>query len=595
MKKRIILLSLIFLALFIGVYNRGGHKPAISDPNQKKSILFSEKLDRTTPGTFLKPGSIVDGSNMMRPGPGLPIGWKMRGGSTKYNTTAIAADEVKGIWKYENSEHNIECFFAQCNDKIYISSSNPPNTVATFGTAIYTLDSGTSAAFGEKINDDMVWAAKGNTPWAYSGGTAWPDRCYIKHEAGTTLYDIATEDVNNDRIDQNVLFVQHSGASEQGYIGFRRRLVGASFDFVTGATNIEASGITFQAYRGGVWCGVSNLTDGTADPSGVTTCYKSGGRVTWDYNEEDEAIILPWTVDHYYWYRFGVTGYVTQGIKAYRIRVHDQCEEMTNLWGGKYNIVLSAFKDSSVSGYLDYTAELTSGNKYLYMDIGGLTSSDSVILGFLYQSRGLYLDFDPEYVNGGTTGGVSVYGWNGGLNTWVAKNVTIDSTSQEGAPCASKGTIVWDDDDIDDMRQIGTDFVPLYYYKIVWNFTLPDDIRLIEAGQIPRPDTIPPFPKYAIVKEYHERALWGPSITHPHGLDFSQVDYPHILMQDGVPNITARSAGSTGNIFGPGEPYAIVRFADWGILGTIDPLALYILQGKTQGTIDSMRISSTVG
>ena len=124
---------------------------------------------------------------------------------------------------------------------------------------------------------------------------------------------------------------------------------------------------------------------------------------------------------------------------------------------------------------------------------------------------------------------------------------------------------------------------------------MPDDIRFIEAGQIPKPETIPPFPEYDFVIEYHERALWGPSNKHPHGLDFSQVDYPHILMQDGIPNITARSAGETGNIFGPGRPYAITRFADWAILGTIDPLALYILQGKTQGTVDSMRISSTVG
>lgn len=589
--KKIPLLIFVFLFFLFQYSFYAFPEENLPDFSQTKSIIFDGKLDRTTPETALKPGSVREVRNMIRPAPGIPVGWKCRGGQTKFNTSAIAAKEIKGIWQYKNAEHDIDLFFVQCDDQIWSSTTTPPGTTANFGTSIYTLVSGTSHAFGEKINDDMVWAATGNTPWAWSGGTAYPDGFRLDYTGGTTLYQNGYEYVRNQREDKNIVFIDST--SGYFYFGYRRRLEAISLDFLTGATNINASGLTICQLIDGTWSGVAGLVDGTADASGVTTCYQSG-RISWTYNEKADHSILPYTTDDLFWYRGAVTAALTSGIKVWRVRVHDKCEAITSLWNGQYNIAMGCLVGDETTGVTDYLGEITDGTIYNYAPLDGVGSSIKLYLGFLYPAKGLYFDFPPGYTNQTTSCTMTVKGWDG--TAWVAKSVnTVDLTSSNGMSFSVQGVYQWDDEDQDYKRRMGGGLLDLYWYEITFSSDLPSDVRLSEAGQIPRPESIPPFPKYSGVLEYNERAMWWPGNDSIHGVDFSEVGLPHVLMQSGIPKVSARVAFTSGDKFGPGIVNAAETLSVYAIASTRDPLRLYLTQGKVAGKIDTTLISDTVG
>jgi len=73
---------------------------------------------------------------------------------------------------------------------------------------------------------------------------------------------------------------------------------------------------------------------------------------------------------------------VTDGIKAWRVRVNDRCEEMTNLWSGLYDIAVGCMV-SSATGYQDYLGEITDGTDVNYVDVSNLTTSYAIYFGFV--------------------------------------------------------------------------------------------------------------------------------------------------------------------------------------------------------------------
>ena len=206
----------------------------IAQDYNSRSVIFTEKLDRTTPSILLNNGAVQELQNMKRPAPGIQVGWERRSGSTKYDTGQVASDTISGIFCYQNSDLEIERFYIQTNDDIYSSGETIPPSAGNGGdidfTSIYDLNSGTSPLHGERINDDMVWAGTGQTPFAYSGASAYPDGFLVKHEAGNTNYVDGYNKVRDNREDTWIVMPEDdtvvSGDSEFFYVGYRRRLNG---------------------------------------------------------------------------------------------------------------------------------------------------------------------------------------------------------------------------------------------------------------------------------------------------------------------------------------------------------------------------------
>jgi len=569
MKNKAIIFALIIVLFTCFSYAAEEDAPTIS-----KSILFSGKLEKTAPSIALEAGTITELRNMQRPSPAVPIGWERRGGTTRYSTSRMAQSVVGGIFQITNDEFNINKVFTQNNQSIYMAENS--DVVVSLGTNIYSLDSGVSNAFGEKINDDMIFAAAGNTPWAYSGASAYPDAFLVSHETGNTLYADGWDRVRDKRQDTNIILVEHSGASEMMYYGFRRRLSGFTIDTLSGGTDI-GSGITLEARRSGDWAAVA----GFATLSTTTKVIAS-----WTASGLDEPYLLPGTKNQLYWYRSGVTNDVPNGIKAWRVRVNDRCEEMTNLWSGYYQIAVGAMK-STVTGYQDYLGEITDGTDVNYMDVGALTTSYAAYFGFINPASGIKLNIVNGYENSSTAMTATVYYWDS-VNGWVTVGTIEDGTSMNGYALGQSGLIMWDGSQIhEDKRALGGSLTPLYWYQVKWSVTVPSDTRIYEVAQAQKPETIPPFPKYSCVRESNGYAVFGPSVYYKNGIDFAQMGWPHI--------INGPLRGMSGPIFGPGTVNTFDRINDMLFVSTMNPYRLYLNEGKVPGKWDALMVSDQVG
>jgi len=500
-------------------------KGPLVPPNtiSSKTIVFDKPFDATIPGIHLPAGSISDGLNVIRQA-NMSIGWERRGGTTRYNTSPIASQPILGIWQYANQEHGLNQFYAQCNDAVYYSSDNPPSTVGSFGSSLHSVTSGTSSLFGEKINDDMIWAGAGTTPFAYSGGTAYPDTVLTDFDgSGNTLYTTGYDRLRDKRTSTYLTIAAYSSSvSYWTYFGYRRPIEAISLDFLTGSTNDNLSSVTIQAMRNG-WAGVAGLVDGTAQTSsGATTLYKDG-RISWTYSSADRPYLLPGTANQLYWYRAGVSASIDTVI-AHRARVHDRCTAMSNLSSGYWDITLGCML-STVTGWENYTPEVTAGSDSEYVSLDGSTK---LYVGFANPAFAVRL----LTVNGYSNLSTSVYlkdikYWNG-LSFAAITGVTQDGTRYGNYALGQSGVIQWDGNNIlEQRRPLGSITTPLYWYELTWSATLPD-VRVWEIAQLEKADSFPGFTQYEGVFEYNGRAAFWPARSYANGIDFAQIGYPHI-------------------------------------------------------------------
>ena len=575
MKKLISLLIILFLPVI--AFAQDEQSPAPSQ-HISRSIVFSESLDKTTPSLFLKPGAVQELQNMKRPSSDVPAGWEPRSGTTRFNTTAIGAVQVKSLFHHVNSELSVDSFYAQANDQIYLASVVPPSTTTTFGTSKYTLTTSASPLFGESIGDDLIFAGSGTSPCATSGTSAYPDGFYVSR-SGSTNYDSGYDFVRDTRSDTGIVGFQST--SDAIYVGYRRRAVGVYFDL--GSTvNAVASGVSVYARRSGAWAEIS-VTDGT---STGTTTFAQDGAITWTGSALDQHYVLENTADDLFWYKFIPTGNVTDGVTVQRCIVLDRTEAITALWSGMYDLVLGALV-STTTGFVNYTGEVTDGTKYEYADLSSLPTTQAFYVGYAFKTFGVLLSIVAGTENSGTSAYPIVYAWNGTTGAWVSVGTLTDGTASGDYSMNHTGLVQWDGNSVtESKRTMSSILTPLYWYKIQWSAVLPA-IHVYEVGQATKPETIPPMPQYDFVLEMSGRAMYGPGKVNRHGLDFSYPNLPHV--------VTGPLAGSTGNLFGPGIPNAASRLYMNAVISTKNPYRTYLLEGKVPGKWDELLLSDTVG
>lgn len=585
MIKRIV----FFLLLPALVFAQDNQQTSFPDntPIFSTSIPFLESVDRSTPFVGVKPGTIVEAYNVIRPSPRAPVGWTMRRGTLQHNSTAIGADTVNALSYYVNNDFDLQRFMIQYNDTdIRQATNTPPTTGTTFGPSIYTATGASEPAFMEQINEDWVCAADGAAPWGWCGGTAYPDGFYIDHDlaGGDRAYDNGYKDVRNDDSSRYIPFIQDDGDAEAAYIGYRRPIDG--FHLYLGSTknSVEADMTVYYWKDDGSpdWAAVSNLSDGTQ--SGNATLAQSG-EVTWDADPTDEtAALLTGTFDHLYWYKVVVDADITDGIKIYQCTVtEDDAASITNLWSGYLVLTLGALI-STDDEYTEYTGEVTDGSDANYIELDSFATDSGLYVGFQEPAFGINMKIVATHPND-EAATMTVKYWDAGADSWTSVGTITDGTSDGTSSLAQSGTITWAGTNItEDRRYLGGVSMPLYWYEITWSATLGEDVQVWEISQAEKPGTVP---KYNGVIEYNNFAVWWPGDEHNGGVDYSQRGYPHIM--------NGPYAGTTGNIFGPGEVNAMARLSSYAIVSTKHPYRLYLLQGKTPSRFDSLMISGRVG
>lgn len=594
--KHIILTLVLFLFVGWSLAGDGPQSPTAPESavHYAKSYLFTGKLDKMQ--TFGNGNSVQALMNMIRPNPTLAIGWRGRSGTTEHNSTALGAATVESLHAYYNRDMDTQHFFAQYNNTIYEATNYPPTAGTTFGSAIYSIPGSPGIAFSDQINGDWVAAASGVSPFAWSGGYAYPDGFLIQRDAsGTTyVYNDGYEFVRDNDDSTYIVCVQDSGTTQVMYVGFRRRLDGVEFTFTPGGTtNALTAGVTVHARRSGAWVGVSGLTDGTSEgDSGVTTFYENG-IVSWTHSDNDQPYVLPGTQIHLFWYKIYTTADITDGIEIARIRVVDDCEAMTNLWSGLYDSVGGCLK-STTTGYLDYSTQVTQSTDTLYADVGELPTTQYFYVGCTKKAFGIHLKVEDENTNTDTAATMTVCYWDATSEAWTSVGTIDDGTSQGTYSLSQSGTVQWDGSSFTEQtRTLGGILTPMYWYRFSWNATLPASVYIYNIGFCEKPDD---FPKYAGVLEYNGRALWWPGDEFENAIDFSYGPIQGYETVQGLPHVLNGSfAGSTGAVYGPGEINAVARLYYYAVVSTKNPYRLYMLEGKVPGAWDDLMISDSVG
>jgi len=580
-------LILCFLLLSSTAY--AADAPGVMPDNTpvfSRSYAFDQPLDRTTPFVGLKPGSLSESQNMRRPAPGVPVGWTMRKGMTKHNTTTLGANTINSLSQYVNKDFGTRCFFAQYNSTgLYLATNDPPTAGTTFGSSVYTATGASTPAFTDHINDDWVGAATGASPWAWSGGTAYPDGFYIDHDVvgAENAYNDGYKLVRNADTATYITFLQDVAANNEAYIGFRRPIDGFNLYLGTTKNSVNATmAVSYWEDDGTpAWTAVSSLSDGTSADSKTLA---QNGAVTWTANPSNEQPrVLDGTRDHLFWYKVTVNADITNAVRVYKCTVTDDVESISNLWSGYLVLNVGCLMDAG-SGYVDYSGEVTDGTDATYVELDSFATTSELYVAFVDKALGINVSMVATSPND-QAATVTVKYWNSASDAWTTVGTVVDGTSDGTNALAQSGMISWTGSSItEDKRVLGGITVPFYWYQLSWSATLGTDTQIWEVSQAQKPDT---FDKYNGVIEYNDRAVWWPGKYSKSGLDFSQAGYPHIM--------NGPDSGSTGALFGPGEVNAMARISSYALVSTKNPYRLYLLEGKVPSSFVSLLLSSNIG
>ena len=580
-----LILCLLLLPVLAFAEDAPGTFPS-NTPVFSRSYVFDQPLDRTTPFVGLKPGSLSEAQNMKRPAAGVPVGWTMRNGMTKHNTTTLGANTVNSLQKYVNKDFGTRCFMAQYNDTaIHLATNTPPTAGTTFGSSIYTATGATSAAFGDHINDDWVAAVDGATPFSWAGGSAYPDGFYVDHDVagGENAYMDGYRLVRNDDTDTYITFLQDVAANNEAYIGFRRPIEDFDLNFGTTKNSVTAAMSVYYWEDDGTpaWTAVSNLVDGTSSDSKTMA---QDGTVSWDADPSDEQPrLLAGTRDQLFWYKVTVDADITNGVKVYECIVTDNVSAISNLWSGYLVLNVGCLMDAG-SGYVDYSGEVTDGTDATYIEMDSFATSSELYVAFVNRAFGINVSMVASSPNDQAST-VTVKYWDSASDAWTTVGTVVDGTSDGTASLAQSGMMSWSGSNItEDKRVLGGITVPFYWYQITWSAFLGSDTQIWEISQAEKPDAIN---KYKGVIEYNDRAVWWPGKFSKSALDFSQAGFPHIM--------NGPDSGSTGPLFGPGEVNAMARISSYALVSTKNPYRLYLLEGKVPNSFDSLLLSSNIG
>lgn len=560
--------------------------PCLAQEQQPESNFFSYPLDgplhRTAPYISLKPGSVQELLNMVRPAPGTS-GWKTRSGTTEHNTTAISANEIESLHTYYDKDSNTPYLFAQCNDNVYQATNYPPTNGTTFGDSIYSLSSGVGKVFSATVGNDKIFAQSGDYPWIYAG-TTYPDAVYIDRNTSGAYFQNAWEETRNDDTTDYVDFI--SAVTDYVYIISHRRLDTITLNFVSGATNANTATADVETRQSGSWVSVTSLSDGTQ--TGGNTAFGQSGSLTWTYSNNDEAYILPNTNLHGFVYRISSDSTLSSDMQLYQVLVAGDAQKLTPLWDGIW-IPCSAAFISGTTSYEDVTIDVTDGSEYSYALMDG---KDTMYVAFPLPVTAIYLQPVSDLNNTAVTNTMTFKYWKPIDDAFTTVGTIDDSTSQNSYSIARSGVVQFDAENLvsEGPRNFAGNPIQLYYYEISWDSAFVDDetgdeVGIWEVAGAYAPKTI--LKKYDGVAEYNGRAVFFPGEFYENGFDYSSEGKGYILR--------GSDAGSTGGIFGTGEVNAFIQFYSYGILSTKNPPGLFVWEGKIPSKFDELRLTTDKG
>lgn len=378
------------------------------------------------------------------------------------------------------------------------------------------------------------------------------------------------------------------------YIGSLLPISGVKFYISTANTSTSTTSAYF--WTGSEW-EYAALTDGTAS-GGVS--FAQTGSMTFTGTsckvKEIDGVLL-------YWYRFSITD-ADDNIGVYKATSVIPFQPIKDMWDGIERKLLSFYKYTGV--YTDYTGNVreddySSSDTGSYINIHGLTSAQSLVVGFSYRQSGLRFNIlGAGNITANT--GMEIYYWDG--SDWVTVGALSDGTAVGAISLSQAGLVTWGA--VDDGLEFETQFSGsvkegdtwvgnpvLYYYKVVFNKTLSgasSTINLIQVTGVPAQETIAPykFPFFAMDRLWlfsNQKGKENTSIC-------SSESEPTVFNGDDSIPITW---GDEGEITGAGWLYSQYGSSIYNIMVVFKKDETWVLVGSDPSVWSRYRISSTIG
>jgi len=272
------------------------------------------------------------------------------------------------------------------------------------------------------------------------------------------------------------------------YVGSTRPISGMKFYVKT--ANASAATATIYYWDGSAFVTVSSLVDGTAT-GGKTLA--STGTITFDSTvllSKVKAI----NENVAYYYHVVFTG-IDTGTEISQVSLVAPVQGLTDIWDGIPRQIYSFLTQKS-SVYGDYTTNVYSldylaGDTTTYVNIGGMTASDYIYMGFQERLLGFKVYFGSTNVN--TNSGVmSIDYWNG--QTWVTVGALDDGTAVSGIPFNRSGVVTWNSpsEKLEYITSVGNS-AQWYYYRVHFSATLSASVYIDNITGIPAQVNLHPY------------------------------------------------------------------------------------------------------
>lgn len=281
------------------------------------------------------------------------------------------------------------------------------------------------------------------------------------------------------------------------YIASTKPIKGGKF--YVGTANTTAGTASVNYWANSQWTAATNMVDGTAT-AGVTLA--KTGEISFDSTVSTAKIrYLDNTVA--YWYQF-IFSVVSDSTTIYYCTLDAPMQPILDIWDGITRNITSY--QTYTSQYNDYTTNVlkddyVAGASETYVSLGGLTSSQFQVVGFVERMTALKFKLISGYVNTNAVT-ASVYYWDG--TTWATVGTINDDTLSNSASFNRGGVISWDApaENTEFETTISSD--KYYFYKIVFSGTLSANVYLDYIEGIP---VQTPISKYKFSVLYQNRLL----------------------------------------------------------------------------------------
>ena len=319
---------------------------------------------------------------------------------------------------------------------------------------------GTAALMATATDTDRPWNFTGSIQLGYNGTQYFPgymDEVRVSLAARNTAQFLVP------------LSAYGSGYDTYVYVGSTRPLQGIKF--YVGTANATAATSQVYYWNGSAWSAVSSLIDGTVT---VATKTLSGtGTISFTSTVSTAKVKVVHETECYF-YECVFSG-IDDNVTVYYATVDAPVQPIVDIWDGVGRVAAGFL--AHTSSYADYTTNVYSddyndSDATTYCDVGTLTSSQELYLGFLERAQGFYIKLpNPIAVNTTANTVISISYWNG--TAWVSVGAIEDGSSVGNISLNKSAIITWQGlvENTEFTTTVANN-TELYYYKITFSETL---------------------------------------------------------------------------------------------------------------------------